>query len=629
MPTKREALFKHAIHYAFVLMDLHSSLFLDRVNAAPVVEAFEREWGQIREAQDWAASQPDDEDAQRVSFQFSAACTELFKLRRSPNDLVRWVEPALRFAQTLGLRDVEGELLNALGNASYDAGDYHKSIEFFERALPLSIEFGDERTPPEIRSNLANAYKQLDKFGLAIANLDEALKGFCKIGDRQGEGRVLGNLGVAYAEQGESERAVGYYEQALAIAREFHDRRREEGWLGNLGNLYANTGRLNEARQNLTAALEIARSDGDKRSESMRLNNLGSLFLKTKEYDLAVAHLEKALAIKRLLDDAFGEGAVLNGLGQALIQLRKYDRAVSYLERSLDVFRRLGLDHQVLKVMENLTLARYDDSMLKAQDALSREDFAEAATHYERALEQARYRKDKLRESTCLGDLGYVSMRIEHYGEAFEYCEQGLALSREAGDRSLQANQFGNLGNIHQILGRIDLAVEAYEQAVQAARKGGDSRTAGLLLSNLGIIASHRGNDDAAISLFHEARRELVDAGLKNMVAEVDGHIARLDSTGTRRPDELPIRGKPMEPKKARELGLLVVNVSLRGSSVNATATLFDGTKVSGLLRTMILSGDYPVMTLQPEGSPALPLDFSKILSVSVRLDDGTSREFS
>src|SRR5262249_39295600 len=139
--------------------------------------------------------------------------------------------------------------------------------------------------------------------------------------------------------------------------------------------------------------------------------------------------------------------------------------------------------------------------------------------------------------------------------------------------------------------------------------------------------ASSRGDDRAALGLFREARRVFLGANLGDMATRVETQIAQLERAG--RGESSPGGGESMGFMKASELGLFVMNSSLRGLTANATVTLLNGSHVSGLLHTRMLTKDLPVMTLEPFDRPALQLNFSEIRSVSVRLDDGTTHDFS
>ena len=96
-----------------------------------------------------------------------------------------WLE-CLALARAQGHRQGEGAVLGNLGLAYRSLGEYHKAIEYQERALKISEE----------------------------------------IGDRQGQGIRLGNLGIAYRSLGEYRKAIEYRERALKICVEIGDRRR-------------------------------------------------------------------------------------------------------------------------------------------------------------------------------------------------------------------------------------------------------------------------------------------------------------------------------------------------------------------------------------------------------------------
>jgi len=191
----------------------------------------------------------------------------------------------------------EAAFLNLLGLAYNALGESRKAIEFYEQALAISKEIGDQQGEGAVPGNLGNAYRDLGETRKAIEYFEQILKLHREIGDRWNEGKDLNNLGIAYADLGEFRKAIEYYEQDLAIAREIGDRRGEGAVLGNLGIAYSHLGETRKAIEYYGLRLTIAREIGDMRGEANALFNSSLTLHQLGEHSEAIEKAEDALQI--------------------------------------------------------------------------------------------------------------------------------------------------------------------------------------------------------------------------------------------------------------------------------------------------------------------------------------------
>ena len=209
---------RHAAHYAGVLRKA-DELYLQGGDAmAQSLALFDREWGNIRAGQAWAAAHWEtDKTAAQLCSDYPDAGAYCLNLRLHSRDGISWLEAAANAARKLKDHRAEGNHLGNLGIAYKDLGETRKAIEYYEHALVIDRE----------------------------------------IGDRRGEGNALGNLGSAYYLLGETRKAIEFYEQALVIDREIGDRLGEGNGLHNLAGELAKTGRRDEAIAHAEQAVKI------------------------------------------------------------------------------------------------------------------------------------------------------------------------------------------------------------------------------------------------------------------------------------------------------------------------------------------------------------------------------------
>jgi tetratricopeptide (TPR) repeat protein len=124
----------------------------------------------------------------------------------------------LEQATRLGLRAVEGKLLNTLAIAAERLGDLVGALEFDRQTLLIHREIGDRVNEAIGRLNLGEGWMKLGDLPQARRDLDVALHMLRANGDRAVEGAALSNLSVLALWQGEETRALVLARSALEIA---------------------------------------------------------------------------------------------------------------------------------------------------------------------------------------------------------------------------------------------------------------------------------------------------------------------------------------------------------------------------------------------------------------------------
>ena len=224
-----------------------------------------------------------------------------WSVRGMAHDRATWCQRAAEACAAAGRRRDEGNHLGDLGNAYADLGEAQRTIGYYEQALTIHRE----------------------------------------VGDQQGEGADLGSLGLAYAALGEPQRAIDYYEQALAIDRKVGNRQGEGNHLGGLGLAYADLGEAQQAISYCEQALAITREINDRRGEGNDLCTLGNAYTKLREVQRAISYYERALAIHREIGDRRGEGTDLGKLGLSYKELGEMAHAREVWAEALRIFEEI------------------------------------------------------------------------------------------------------------------------------------------------------------------------------------------------------------------------------------------------------------------------------------------------
>jgi tetratricopeptide (TPR) repeat protein len=414
---------------------------------------------------------------------------------------IEYYEQALAIAREIGNRWGEGADLGNLGLAYAALGQVRRAIEYYEQALAVAREVSAASTEgsPEWTAGRRGEGNHLGHLGLAYAALGEprraieyyeqALTIAREIGDQQGEANRLVNLGFACRNLGQALQAIAYYEQALVISREIctasteaspewaAGRRGEENALGNLGLAYADVGEARRAIKYYEQALPIARELGDRQSEGNHLNNLGLAYADLGEPRRAIEYYEQALAVAREMGDRQGEGNGLGNLGLAYADLGDARQAIEHYEEALAISQEIGDRRNEGNHLSYLGAAYY--AVGEAWRAIE---------YFEEALAIDREIGDRQGEGADLGNLGNAYIVLGEARRAIDYHEQALAIAREIGDRRNEAMLLGNLGNAYRSLRALRRAVKYYEDALAITREIGDREGEGRHSWNLGLL---------------------------------------------------------------------------------------------------------------------------------------------
>jgi DNA-binding SARP family transcriptional activator len=209
---------------------------------------------------------------------------------------------ALACTRESGARRGEAWVLNNLGMV-FGEQRAQDAVGYFEQALAIYSETGEQKGQARAANNLAYSYQLLGRHEEAIAALVSALNLQREVGTRYGEAVALCNLGEAYRELGRLDDAIASSREALAIVREIGATRDEGYALYNLGRAHLDLGRAAEATDLLEQAVAIHRAAGDRQGEAQDLQHVGTAYAQAGRTAEARERWERAYRLFRGLGD--------------------------------------------------------------------------------------------------------------------------------------------------------------------------------------------------------------------------------------------------------------------------------------------------------------------------------------
>ncbi len=427
--------------------------------------------------------------------------------------IINWEATLPIFQKFRGKEAIEAVLGN-LGLAYNDIGEYHKGIEYCEKALIIAEDINDKQGKGRHFINLGNAYNALSDYKKGIGFFEKALVIIDETGDKQLKGTILGNLGSTYNDIGDYRKAVEYSEKALIIAEEIGDKNGKGRQLTNLGNAYNYLSDYVRASFFYEKALTIVEEIGDRKLKGAILGNLGLINNSLGEYQKAIEYYNKALVIAEEIGDGQGRGNHQGNLGNVYRKLGDYRNAIGFLEKARAIYEEIGNKMGIGSVSLNLGLAYSDLG-----------DYRKAIEYYGKSLAIAEEIGDTLGVGTAYGNLGSVYRKFGHYPKAIEFYEKAQFIDEKIGNKQGLVEDIIGLGLIYSELGNYSKSIGCFEKALVVSEGIGYKRGSGEAISNLGDSYSDLGDYIKAISFFDKAFSIFKDMGDKKNIGAIINSI--------------------------------------------------------------------------------------------------------
>lgn len=352
------------------------------------------------------------------------ACEQLHRY----DEALEYYRQALQLRRQLGDAPGQVKVLNQLGIVSDKLARCEEALEFYRQALALSTQTGDAEAEGRTLTNIGIAYFHFGEYASALDAFQQALTLYRQAGSRSLEANALNNIGDIYERQGRYQEALNAYRQALALQQQTQDVSAQGRTLNNIGVISWHLGQYEEALSYYRLALTSKRAVNDRHGEAATLNNIGVVYWKQQAYQEALDSYHHALRIRQALNDRRGQGSTLTSIGMVHAAEGRSQEALNAFRQALTITQEIG-DRQ----RESLTLTQLGklyktlgetqqaytafhnsvtlSTQLKASEILwealrglaavevERQQFQEAAQHYEQALTQIETLRAEFRAS--------------------------------------------------------------------------------------------------------------------------------------------------------------------------------------------------------------------------------------
>jgi tetratricopeptide (TPR) repeat protein len=446
------------------------------------------------------------------------------------------------------------------------------SVEYLNRALALTIQFGNDERRAKVLQDIAVAYRELSKPDDALRFAEESLDIRRRLGQKKGIAQDLHTIAQIQANQGKMELALKGYQDAIRIQREIGDNTGLGDTLVDLGNLYADQSDNDKAVAAYKESLQIERNIGNKNFEAANFNNIALIYVSQGRYDDAQSYYEQALHLREQLNMPNDMADTLHNLGDVATLTGQDDRAVAYYTRALDIRRSSGDRRGAAMDSQSIAVAfeqqgRFGAALKSTQEAVKtfRDDLQERGYWL----------------AEVLGGYGNALNLAGRTDESEKPLNQALALGHELNNPDIEAEMLNYQGDRFFYTGNFPAAQKLYEQAVRtASHKGPDPHLVMLSKMNLAKATLKITATPAAIANLKQLEQQADSAGLQYLAVDASIYVgeAMLSNPATRSQGRKQLLGALDQTDKLgfRALGarihyLLASDMKKAGETAEAT----------------------------------------------------------
>jgi predicted ATPase len=344
---------------------------------------------------------------------------------------IRLWERARLYFERLNDETQVAAVLNGIGIASVDAGDYERADSMLRQSLAIRRRLGEPFALATSLNNLANLARYRGKYQEAERLYEESLENYDRAGIVASRASTVNNLAMVALELGDIDRA----EQLTLESRRLYDL-------------------SNNLEQRVRSTVNL----GDVAAERGELERAAKLYRES------------------LLEDAFDDPASLVGgaLGLGQVALEMGDTAAA--QEALDQAHRLLSPADWLALMNT--------RLLEGDIALAHGDIDTADTAYGSVLEAARTRSAVYLMMQSLDRCGWVLVARGQWEGGLTYCNQAKELHEQTGAAwtrfDWERRQLWLSQAQPPVMERRRTAVELGERPKRRKRTGLDPGVAGL-----------------------------------------------------------------------------------------------------------------------------------------------------
>jgi CHAT domain-containing protein len=347
--------------------------------------------------------------------------------------------------------------LNKEGLELSNQGQQKEALQKYEQAIEIAHEIGVRKLEGIVINNMGLAFKRLNKYNDALKLYDKEINIYQEIRCEVEEGITLNNIANVYIIQGNVAKSLHVYQRALELHRRVQNKRMEVITLLNIGAIY------NSPKSEYSTALDYFknalmvysdipdRTIEDRRVKGAILRQVGAVFQVLGRTQQALDKYNDALYISKETYDRQGEGSALEDIGNLYYSLGQYQVALEFHQKSLLISQDFRNDSRIANNFNNIALAYF---------GLGK--YANAKENLKRASTIIRESGDIITTGLILNNFWF----LENENSASSNLMDALLSHRKVGNRPGEAKALTTLAAILAAENNLELATTFYKKSV-------------------------------------------------------------------------------------------------------------------------------------------------------------------
>jgi predicted ATPase/DNA-binding CsgD family transcriptional regulator len=268
----------------------------------------------LRAALNWSLAH--DQDAQ-TSLRFVAGLAPFWRTRGNPSEGRAWFADALQLKGADAPTHVRAEALRGAGGIAYLQCDYSAAREFYQEALDIHQQLGDQRGFAHALVGFADMELAIGAYDAAETSFQQAVQIMRQIGDQ--DGVAWASCLMAWCplrSRGDYPQAIAWLEQGLALYEQMGNRTGTALAYSGLGEIAVRQGKLAQAIPLLEESLRLRQELGEKWGIAASLGSLAWTARLQGDFERATALLGESLHIRQDINDPGGIAWCLEELAE-------------------------------------------------------------------------------------------------------------------------------------------------------------------------------------------------------------------------------------------------------------------------------------------------------------------------
>jgi class 3 adenylate cyclase len=287
-----------------------------------------------------------------------------------PEKSIAYGKQALELlSQQINIEKLKAHVLNKIGIAYMNLGDYDMALKYFENAAKQwenaeLTTLADKKDKASAMLNMGTAFWRIGEYDPSLKNCLKALQIYEEINDQKGIADSYHNIGIVNDLLGNYEVALEYHFQALDIRTTIGDKAGIADSYNNIGIIYVYfTQDFDNALEYYLKSLKIREELNDQKGIAKNLNNVGFVYKSLNNYNKALEYYLKSIQFWTQIGDKYELANVSNNIGQLHIAMQHYKQAQSFLEKGLKIAQEIDakeLIRENYEFLSDLYLATHD-----------------------------------------------------------------------------------------------------------------------------------------------------------------------------------------------------------------------------------------------------------------------------